>query len=166
MNEPELRVWVADPDELQSAAELLGEFRDWIGAPTPADDRMLAAIERIHQGGDGDFLLGGLVPATPEGTPLPPPPAGVCQLRFRWSLWTDSDDAWIEDVFVREGARGAGLGRALVELALERARERGCHRIELDVDEGNTAALALYHRLGFAGDLKADVRSLLLGRDL
>jgi GNAT superfamily N-acetyltransferase len=157
MKDAEPRVWPAGDEELVRAAELLGEFRDWIGAATPADDRIIASVERIRAGGDADFLLGALGAG---------PPGGVCQLRYRWSVWTDSEDAWIEDVFVCEAARGLGLGRALVELALERARERGCRRIELDVDEGNAAALALYHGLGFTGDLKADVRSLLLGRDL
>ena len=157
MNDAEPRVWPAGGEDLVRVAELLGEFRDWIGASAPSDDRMLASVERIRANGDAEYLLGALGSAAPDG---------VCQLRYRWSVWTDSDDAWIEDVFVRESARGRGLGRALVELALERARERGCARIELDVDEGNAAALALYRRLGFAGDLKADVRSLLLGCDL
>ena len=157
MNDAEARVWPAGEQDLAQVAELLGEFRDWIGAAAPSDDRMLASVERIRARGDADYLLGALGSA---------PANGVCQLRYRWSVWTDSEDAWIEDVFVRETGRGLGLGRALIELALERARERGCTRVELDVDEGNAAALALYHRLGFRGDLKADVRSLLLGRDL
>ena len=59
--------------------------------------------------------------------------------------------------------RGSGLGRALVQAAIERARERGCRRIELDVDEANAPALALYRSLGFSGELKANARSLLLG---
>ena len=51
---------------------------------------------------------------------------------------------------MRESARGAGLGRALVEAALERARERGCGRIQLDTNEGNIGARALYESLGFS----------------
>jgi GNAT superfamily N-acetyltransferase len=51
---------------------------------------------------------------------------------------------------VRESARGRGVGRALVEAAIGRARERGCRRIELDVNEANPAAHALYEHLGFS----------------
>jgi ribosomal protein S18 acetylase RimI-like enzyme len=36
-----------------------------------------------------------------------------------------------------------------VEAALERARERGCARVELDVNAANPVALALYESLGF-----------------
>ena len=64
-------------------------------------------------------------------------------------MWTGADDCWMEDLFVRPEPQGRGLGRALVEAALQRARERGCLRVELDVDEDNRAARALYARLGF-----------------
>ena len=63
-------------------------------------------------------------------------------------------------------ARRSGLGRALVEAALESARERGCVRIELDVDEDNAPALALYRACGFRLDSKGRGRTLLAGRRL
>jgi GNAT superfamily N-acetyltransferase len=42
------------------------------------------------------------------------------------------------------------LGRALLDATLERARARGCRRIELDVNERNDAALRLYSSFGFS----------------
>jgi GNAT superfamily N-acetyltransferase len=78
------------------------------------------------------------------------PPSGVVQLRYRHSIWTAADDAWLEDVFVTEEARRSGLGRALVLGAIDRAEQRNCRRIELDVDDVNEAAHALYQDLGFA----------------
>ncbi len=89
-----------------------------------------------------EFLLG-----TPDDDS---PPCGVVQLRYRHSVWTASDDAWLEDLFVTEAARRAGLGRAMVLAAVDRAEERNCRRIELDVDDVNDAARALYADLGFA----------------
>ena len=150
-----MRIWLAGADDLGDAARLLGEFRTWFGKSTPSDEEMLASVARIHAA-DGEFLLGAL-----DGDAV-----GVCQVRYRWSAWTSAEDAWLEDVFVRESARGSGLGRALVAAAIERARERGCVRIELDVDEANAPALTLYRSLGFADDLKAHSRSLLLGLSL
>jgi GNAT superfamily N-acetyltransferase len=147
-----MRCWLASEAELDEATRLLAEFRDWFGKSVPGDEEMRASVARIHAG-DGEFLLGAL-----DGEPV-----GVCQVRYRWSVWASAEDAWLEDVFVREAARGNGLGRALVHAAIERARERGCRRIELDVDEANAPALALYRSLGFSGELKAEARSLLLG---
>jgi len=151
------RTWIAEAADLDAVVALLGEFRSWFGNSEPSDALLRASVERIHAGGDGQYLLAAVGAGEPQG---------VCQLRFRWSVWTSSPDAWLEDLFVRERARGCGLGRALLEAAAEQARACGCARIELDVDEANAPALALYRASGFAGDAKAKARSLLLGRAL
>ena len=98
---------------------------------------MRAGVERLIGRDDVDYLLGG------------DPPLGVVQLRYRYGVWWDAEDCHVEDVFVRAEARGSGLGRALVSFAIERARERGCRRLELDTAEENAPALALYRSLGF-----------------
>ena len=84
-------------------------------------------------------------------------------MRFRYGLWCAADDCWLEDVFVRPGARGTGVGRALVEGVLALARERGCRRVELDVNDANAPATALYESLGFsARDDRYGGRNLLM----
>ncbi len=45
--------------------------------------------------------------------------------------------------------RGKGIGAALLQSALQRARELGRERIDLDVYSNNHAAIALYKKLGF-----------------
>lgn len=153
------RVWVAEPSEAETVARLLVEFRDFYGRDWPSDNAFLASVERLIEDRDTDYLLG-----APHDDA---PPAGVCQLRYRYGIWLAADDCWLEDVFVREPARRSGLGRALVEAAVARARERGCRRIELDVAEGNAGALALYERLGFtSGKVAGQGRDLFLRRRL
>ena len=151
-----MRIWLASEEDLDHATRLITEFRAWYGRQTPSEEEMRASVARIAAE-DGEFLLA----AVDDGEP-----AGVCQVRYRWSVWTSAPDCWIEDVFVNEGSRGIGLGRGLVEAAVVRARERGCRRIELDVDEANDPALSLYESLGFSGDFKAEKRSLLLGVEI
>lgn len=136
------RVWIAVPDEAEHVARLLAAFRAWYGRDWPSDNAFLAGVERLIEQPDTEYLLG-----APHDDA---PPMAVAQLRYRYSLWTASDDCWLEDLFVEEPARGTGVGRAMVEAALERARAHGCRRIELDVDDDNGAARALYLRLGFA----------------
>ena len=153
-----MRVWRAALAEAAAVARLTAEFGNWFGNATPAPDEIRASVERIMAGGDGEFLLG----AVDHGTDA----AGVCQVRFRWSVWKSAEDCWLEDLYVREEARRSGLGRALVEAALERARERGCRRIELDVNEDNAPALALYEACGFLAEPKPPGRTLFIGRPL
>ena len=133
--------WVASPAEAETVAGLLIGFRDHLGYDWPSDNAFLAGVERLLDDRDTDFLLG-----APDDDS---PPAGVCQLRYRWGLWRAGIDCLLEDLFVAETARGSGLGRALVEGAKARARERGARRMELDCNEANGAARALYTSAGF-----------------
>ena len=57
--------------------------------------------------------------------------------------------AWIEDVVVDEAARGAGVGAALNEAALEHARALGAKTVDLTSRPSREAANRLYQRLGF-----------------
>jgi ribosomal protein S18 acetylase RimI-like enzyme len=150
-------VWRAEPHEAEIVARLLVGFRNHNGHDWPSDNAMLATVERLIEQPDVDFLL--------ACADADSPPAAVCQLRYRLSVWTAALDCWLEDLFVEEAARRSGCGAALVDAAIARARERGCRRIELDTNETNTAALALYHRFGFSENSKGD-RSLFLGLPL
>ena len=131
-------VRLATENDASDVARLMIGFRDWWHRDEPADDVFERGARRLLADPNTDFLLAG------------DPPTGVCQLRYRYSIWTGSD-CWLEDIFVEEAARGIGLGRALIEAAFERARERGCARMELDVNEANPGAVRLYESLGFSG---------------
>ena len=136
------RVRLAQPHEATAVARLMLAFRDHLGLDAPSDDEMRAGVERLLADADTEFLLA----AAGDGDA----PAGVAQLRFRYGVWRAGGDCLLEDLFVDEAARGAGLGRALVEAALDRARARGCRRVELDANERNDAALRLYGSFGFS----------------
>jgi ribosomal protein S18 acetylase RimI-like enzyme len=117
---------------------------------------MAASVAQLIEDPATEYLLGGA--AHREH------PCGVCQVRFRHSVWTGAPDCWLEDLYVADAERGRGVGRALVELAFDRARLRGATRIELDTNETNATAIALYESLGFSA--RSKVHGPTTGRDL
>ena len=63
--------------------------------------------------------------------------------------WTVVDQSELGNVAVAGEARGAGVGRALVEAVVERVRARGSRECFLEVRESNAVAQALYRDMGF-----------------
>ena len=154
-------VWLAGPREAELVSDLLLEFRDWAGSSWPTADMFLDSVGSLMQDPRTAFLL-----AASGDQQLP---QGVCQLRFRLSVWTASEDCWLEDIYVRAQARGTGLGWALLGAACQHARDRGCRRVELDVNEEDVRAMKLYRAVGFSPHSKgmsSSGRDVLMGMKL
>ncbi|HEX6389902.1 MAG TPA: GNAT family N-acetyltransferase [Solirubrobacteraceae bacterium] len=132
-------VRLADERDAETVARLMIGFRNHLGLDWPSDNAFLAGVEKLLEDRDTDFLLGFVGDEA----------RGVACLRFRLGLWRAGKDCLVEDVYVEEDARGTGLGRALMDAAIARARERGARRMELDTNDGNAPAIALYESLGF-----------------
>ena len=58
--------------------------------------------------------------------------------------------AQIEAVRVRDDLRGRGIGGALIEWAVEQARQSGCAIVQLTSNKARADAHRFYGRLGFA----------------
>jgi ribosomal protein S18 acetylase RimI-like enzyme len=74
---------------------------------------------------------------------------GLLSISQRWTLWHTGPCALIEELVVNEGARGQGVGRALIQAAIDWARAQGCSEIEVSTEADNLKAQAFYQRLGF-----------------
>ena len=70
----------------------------------------------------------------------------VHHIRHR-SCWTTGDYLYLQDLFVAEGARGGGVGRALIEHVYAVARADGCSRVYWLTHETNSDAMKLYDRI-------------------
>jgi len=123
---------VDDLDEIiRLRAAVAGEGR-WIGAELPLDEegdrRMIGgAIER------GAFFVAELGAEQVGHLGMDVPRYKVADL----------------GMMVKDGHRGQGVGSALLERAIEYAREQGCHKIALQHWPHNQAARRLYERYGF-----------------
>lgn len=151
-------VWRAEPHEAEAVTGLLIAFRDHIGRDWPPEHAFRRGVERLLEADDCDFLLAARAQdASAEA---------VCQLRYHFSVWRDGQECILEDLYVCEQVRRAGLGSALVAGALQRARERDCRWIELDTYEDNVPAIALYEGYGFRVGRSGNRRDVVLSRAL
>ncbi|GAB3992207.1 GNAT family N-acetyltransferase [Spirosoma daeguense] len=57
--------------------------------------------------------------------------------------------AQIEAVRIREDQRGEGIGQKMIEWAIQRARKRNAHLLQLTTDKQRPDALRFYEKLGF-----------------
>jgi len=75
---------------------------------------------------------------------------GVQQITF--TPYITHQGGWratIEGVRTASSVRGKGVGTKMIYWAIERAKERGCHLIQLTTDKQRPDALRFYERLGF-----------------
>jgi ribosomal protein S18 acetylase RimI-like enzyme len=133
----ELFVRRADPRDLDAAGRLLHDFNTEFDAPTPSPSVLGARLRQLLDGGDTVVLIAG------EG------PDGLAVLRFRSAIWSDGLECHLAELYVVPSRRRHGLGRALMEAALQEARARGADTMDIGVDEPDTAARHLYESLGF-----------------
>lgn len=117
---------------------MLDAFNREFDDPTPGPDFLEARIAELIDAGAAIVIVVG------EG------PDGVSVLRVRPAIWSGANEAYLAELYVVPERRGRGLGRALLEATLDAARDAGCDHIDLGTGETDTAARALYERLGFS----------------
>jgi GNAT superfamily N-acetyltransferase len=75
---------------------------------------------------------------------------GTLQLSFiPYLTYQGGIRAQIEAVRVREDMRGEGLGQKMFEWAMEKARQRNAHLLQLTTDKQRPDAIRFYEKLGF-----------------
>lgn len=66
-----------------------------------------------------------------------------------WRAWEGYRHTVEHSVYVRGANRGGGIGRALMEALITRARQLGKHVMIAGIEAGNGASIALHRKLGF-----------------
>jgi ribosomal protein S18 acetylase RimI-like enzyme len=134
---PSYEVRRAETGDAEAIGRLLHDFNTEYDDYTPGPEAVAKRIGELLASGDVTVLIGG------RG------PDGLAVLRFRPSLWSETLDCYLEELYVVPDRRGQGLGQALMEAAIGTAREEGAAHMDLGTAEEDTAALALYEKLGF-----------------
>jgi ribosomal protein S18 acetylase RimI-like enzyme len=152
----EITVRRAEVVDAPEVAQLLHDFNTEFSTPTPGIDALSERTAALMADGEITVLLGG------------ERPDGIAVLRFRPSMYSDTLDAHLEELYVAPERRGQGIGRALLKAAMTTARETGAARMDIGTSEDDTAALGLYESLGFTNleRLPDGPRMLFYERDL
>ncbi len=75
---------------------------------------------------------------------------GTLQLSFiQYLTYKGGVRAQIEAVRIHKDKRGQGLGKSMFEWAIERARQKGAHLLQLTSDKKRPDAIRFYEDLGF-----------------
>ena len=129
------------PEEMDQVLPLIAGYQTFYGAK-PDTERNRSFFSRfLHPSGVGQ-LLGAWV----DGTLV-----GFATLYWFYSSTKAADSVLMNDLFVREGARGKGIGRALIQSALDEARRRGAAHLEWFTAPDNATAQRLYDSVPGAG---------------
>jgi ribosomal protein S18 acetylase RimI-like enzyme len=134
---PSYTLRLATAADASVLGRLLHAFNTEFEEPTPDADVIAERAAPLIESGEVTVFFAG------DG------PDGFASLRFRPSLYTGALDAYLEELYVVPERRGEGLGRALLDAAMEHARQRGAAHIDLGTSEGDVAARALYESVGF-----------------
>jgi ribosomal protein S18 acetylase RimI-like enzyme len=133
----EIAVRSATAADAETVGRMLHDFNTEYDDVTPGPEALAERVRELLAAGDTEILLGG------DG------PDGVAVLRFRPGIWTRALECYLAELYVVPARRRRGTGLALMEAAMELARQRGADHIDLGTSEDDTGARALYERLGF-----------------
>jgi len=138
-----LEVRIADPSEYDEVGQLTrGAFDAGAYGPTQDAERLRQLTDAAGRARDGDLIVAvadgslvGTVSLLRPGTP--------------YSRQALADERELRLLATASGARGQGIGAALIADALVRARRDGAAGVVLDTGPRNVVSQRLYHRLGF-----------------
>ena len=160
---------VTTDEEVESVKALIYEFIEWLADRYP-DMAELISVYFSNQGFDEEMANLLTVFGPPGGVcllaKLDGEPAGILMMKPHGETEVE-----MNRMYVRESARGRGVGRALANRLIEEARAIGYDWMILSALDRHFEALPLYHSLGFVDDSQrppdsGDEREVRLKMDL
>lgn len=143
MHEPNLTFRQAVRSDLERVVQLLaddplGSTREVFSVPLLSSYER--AFDEIAKDGNNELIV-----AEQGGSVV-----GVLQITFiPYITHQGSWRALIEGVRVAAEVRSSGVGKRMFMWAIERARERKCHLVQLTSDKSRPYAIRFYQSLGF-----------------
>jgi GNAT superfamily N-acetyltransferase len=125
------------------ADDELGKQRENFQIPLPQE--YLKAFEEINADKNQELIV-----VEDEGIDKKSEIIGTLQLSFiQYLTYRGGIRAQIEAVRIRKDKRGLGIGKTMFEWAINRAKQRNAHVLQLTTDKKRPQAIKFYEDLGF-----------------
>lgn len=134
-----LSIRPAVPQDLPLIAALIRELAEY--------EKLLHEV-RFDEGRLAEYLFGARPYAEVVIGEVDGAAQGFALFFHNFSTFEGKPGIYLEDLFVRPSARGAGLGKALLAHLAGLAVERGCARLEWSVLDWNEPTIGFYRKLG------------------
>ncbi|MEO1545991.1 MAG: GNAT family N-acetyltransferase [Bacteroidota bacterium] len=122
------------------ADDALGQTRENFKIPLPQE--YLDAFNNINRDSNQELIV-----VEDDSLEI----IGTMQLSFiQYLTYRGGVRAQIEAVRIRKDKRGQGLGKTMFEWAINRAKSRKAHVLQLTTDKRRPKAIAFYEKLGFS----------------
>jgi GNAT superfamily N-acetyltransferase len=127
----------AEPADIDELLPLIAAYQDFYEVEPVESELNREFFSRFLGSDETGWIY--LAEAGPGGEPI----GFACFYRHKSSL-SATDTILMNDLFVTEGARGSGIGRALIEQGLDLAMENGASCLEWSTAPDNATAQRLY----------------------
>lgn len=126
------------PEDIPQAFELIKELALFEKAP----EQVTNTPEMMLKDGFGPEPIFGLFVAEVDGSIV-----GLSLYYYRYSTWKGKR-LYLEDLIVTEAMRGYGLGKKLLDITVEEARQTHCTGVMWQVLDWNEPAIKFYESYG------------------
>jgi len=133
-----LSIDTVGPNDVADLMPMLRAYCDFYRV-APSDERLRALVSAlIDNPADGLQLI-----ARSDGTPV-----GFATIYWTWQTLDAARVGVLNDLYVTREARGAGVGRALIERCRAHCRDRGAEKLVWETAPDNVTAQRLYDGIG------------------
>ncbi|MEJ1240615.1 GNAT family N-acetyltransferase [Chryseolinea sp. T2] len=128
---------VNTPEQYEEASRLIREYAAWLNFDLAFQnfEAEMSSLPAMYNDADGGLFI----------AYLDNQPAGVIGLRR-----LENVEGEIKRMFVKQEARGHGLGSMLLKTCISKAKELQYHSLKLDTTNDMKSAIKLYEDHGFA----------------
>lgn len=134
-----IRVEPVTDGQYEQLLPLIGAYQRFYGGESIDGERNRSFFRRFLAPSDDGLLLGAWIDDEL---------AGYACLYWHFTSLVPAETVLMNDLYVKEGRRGLGVGRALIETSAAIAKERDAHRLEWATAPDNKTAQRLYDSTG------------------